>query len=414
MQIVRSKTQYFLPAVFILLLTFVWILGFGDIAAAGYAESAHGDSSIGVDRSGHIDCPTGTACQVGDCTHCHDTFDISVCGVNDLMFFAPVNPLSQTDNFCFQCHKGTGSVQEGGIVNNEYSKTFGGASAAEFTNVYDAFNADGSGGSSHQLASLLNWVVTNHPEWGFTSTSNPCTLCHNPHLDKRNWFYPQDPTDTAVRRPSEHASNPTNRWGDGADERMDANWSAYQAPYYRGGNYEPGGTTSTDGSAHPDYASLCLDCHVEIDSGIRTGIDWENDTVKVPRLANKWGPIHGEFAYNFSPTLGYLNAPWTNPDYVLSCLDCHEPHGSSNKYMLRTTVNAVSGLAYDRNDNNSVEAWCEACHTLTPELEEGCSPPGLCHDGIPSPVHFNKAPYCVDCHNHAPNIDCSLNHGACP
>jgi hypothetical protein len=403
MKIPRLRMQYVQPIIFLyVLMPAIWTLSSGGAAGAGYADSAHGDSSIGVDRS-------GAGYAIGDCAQCHDTFDLAICGVNDLMLFGSEN----NQDLCFKCHDGTTNVQYSAFNNNSYSMTFGGGSVG-FSNVKAAFNADASGGSSHNLTSLLNWAVTNHPEWGFTSASNPCSICHDSHLAKRNWFYPQDPTYTAIRRPSLHASDPANQWGDDTDERMSANWSAYQAPNYQGGNYEPGGTTSTDGSAHPDYASLCLDCHVEIDVGVRTGIDWENDTVKVPRYPNQWGPIHGEFARDFSPTLGYLNPPWSNTDYVLSCLDCHEPHGSSNKYMLRTTVNAVSSLTYDRNDNNSVRAWCEACHTIYSDDPESCSPGGQCHVGYPSPVHFNYSPYCIDCHNHAPAIICGLVHGTCP
>ena len=403
MRTMKSRIQNPWTTIFMLIPALVWVFfSSAQVVCAGYADSAHGDASIGVNR-------LGAECPKGDCAQCHDTFDDSICGVNDLMLFDPVSD----ESFCFKCHDGTNNVQNPAFDNYSYSITFGGGSAG-FTSVKAAFNGDASGGSSHDLAALLNWAVTNHPEWGFTSNSNPCTICHNPHLDKRNWFYPQDPTNTAIRRPSEHAGNPTNQWGDGTDERMDSNWSAYQAPYYQGVNYEPGGTTSTDGSKHPDYASLCLDCHAEIGVGVRSGINWENDTDKVPRPPDTWGPIHGEFAYNFSPTLGYLNPPWSNPDYVLSCLDCHEPHGSSNRYMMRTTVNAASGLTYDRNDNSSVQAWCEACHTIYPDDPASCDPGGLCHSGVPSPVHFNKQPYCVSCHNHAPSTICSLNHGTCP
>ena len=74
------------------------ILGFGGIATAGYANSAHGSTSYGVDRSTppcqypnpspppeFLDCPTGS------CAHCHDTFDEPICGVNDLMLFGLSN-----------------------------------------------------------------------------------------------------------------------------------------------------------------------------------------------------------------------------------------------------------------------------------------------------------------------------------
>jgi predicted CXXCH cytochrome family protein len=299
------------------------------------------------------------------------------------MLFEPLN----NENFCFKCHDGTSNVQDPAFPNDNYSKTFGGAPTADFTNIYDAFNADASGGSSHNLADLLNWAVTNHPEWGYTSDSNPCAICHNPHIDKRNWFYPQDPTYTAIRRPSERNSNPTNQWGDGTDERMNSSWSAYQAPYYQGGNYEPGGTTSTDGSKHPDYSTLCLDCHSVSVNGL-DAVNWTQAT------SNDWvGGIHGEEWFSFHPTFGDVKAPYPlNTDYVLSCLDCHEPHGSSNPRMVRTTVNGFSGLTYELSNNALIETWCGACHEYDLDF---------------SPMHFGfRQGYCTggpgqdDCHTH--------------
>ena len=238
MQITRSKIQNSWTTILVLLGVLVWVLSSAPVSTAGYTDSAHGDTSDGVNRSG-AECPTGTPCPKGDCAQCHDTFEPTTCGVNELMLFEPLND----ENFCFKCHDGTSNFQDPSFDNDNYSKTFGGAPTADFTNIYDAFNADASGGSSHDLAALLTWAETNHPEWGFTSNSNPCTICHNPHLAKRNSFYPQDPTYTAIRRPSENASNPRNLWGDDTGETMYDNWTfynsnpnydtKYEAPYYK-------------------------------------------------------------------------------------------------------------------------------------------------------------------------------------
>jgi hypothetical protein len=45
----------------------------------------------------------------------------------------------------------------------------------------------------------------------------------------------------------------------------------------------------------------------------------------------------------------------------LSCTDCHEPHGSPNKWLLRTTVNSKIGLSV----SSGSDWWdfCTACHT---------------------------------------------------
>jgi len=417
MQITRSKIQYLPTTILILVGVLVWMFSFSGAATAFdfHADSAHGNNDpapgYGVNRS-------GTGYSTGDCAHCHDTFDPSVCVVNETMLF--VSPNDET--LCFQCHKGAGSVQEGGIINYNYGGEKFGGGPNDFSNVCDAFGADASGGSSHDPAALLTWAETNHPEWGFTSSSNPCTICHNPHKDKENWQRPQDPTYTAIRRPSEHASNPGNLWGDDTGERMDSIWSAYRPPYYKSiGNdgYEPGGTPDHVGTKHPDYSTLCLDCHSEKSVNGRSGIDWRDE---LARPNDTWAPIHGEFPTNvqtnFHPEWWYGNPklPWESAnDYVLSCLDCHEPHGSSNPHMLRTTVNGVSGLTYDRDDNSSVQAWCDACHvlnTFTQEQEDFCR---ACHyigssiaevydNGEPFHFSFVAKPKCIDCHTHAPNI----------
>jgi len=81
MQIMSSKMQYLPTAVLVVVIgVFLYLLSTGDVATAEmYTESAHGDPVSGVNRSG-TECPTGTPCPQGDCAHCHETFDNSICG----------------------------------------------------------------------------------------------------------------------------------------------------------------------------------------------------------------------------------------------------------------------------------------------------------------------------------------------
>jgi hypothetical protein len=84
--------------------------------------------------------------------------------------------------------------------------------------------------------------------------------------------------------------------------------------------------------------------------------------------------------------MGVTTAPYGNSafNYVLSCLDCHEPHGSENEWLLRTSVNG--------KDNISVPGpgrwmdFCTACHTditvhYSPwDTTTNCyQPSGSCH-----------------------------------
>ena len=102
MQMTRSKMKCYFTTNLMAVMVVVCFLSVGSMAMADvYRDSAHGSASTGVKRE-------GTTYPQGDCTHCHDTFDASICQ-NPLMLFAADNPTSQTENFCFQCHSGKGT-----------------------------------------------------------------------------------------------------------------------------------------------------------------------------------------------------------------------------------------------------------------------------------------------------------------
>jgi hypothetical protein len=234
------KTQYSTAAVLIFVAVFVWVIGPVNVAMAFdfHIDSAHGSNSYGVNRPG-TECPTGTPCPTGDCTHCHDTFQKTICGVNPLMLFVPDYSTSQTENFCFECHRGVGTFQDPAFNNYNYTQRANGYTYTYFpTNILDAFsyidetgnsvyNLGYSTGTSHKLTDIKNFLK--EKEWGYTPDSNPCTACHNPHMAQR------DPhTDGSrgwpVSRPSGHAQPSTWKlWGDDPDERMNQ-YTTYQAP----------------------------------------------------------------------------------------------------------------------------------------------------------------------------------------
>ena len=386
--------------IFIVGIVLVWLLSFGGVAIADvYSDSAHGNTSDGVNRSTAV-CENwpGGVCSTGSCAHCHDTYDESICGVNPLMMFAPNNPTSQTDNFCFQCHKGTGSVQVDGIINNDYGATFGGGTAM-FTSIYDAFNPSGTYSSSHDLVDLQAYARGR--AWGswMTADTNACLVCHDHHFSQKNFPVQASPDGgvyTAVRRGNDVTSNPGDLWGDepysvsGRDEMM-SDWASgyiYQAPLRGDSGYEPGpsGSTIQDGSNLPNFVDACAEtCHSQ-DINAETG----------PIAVNWSTSMHGKGVADNAPgDWGWLKSPYSEAsrgDYVLSCTDCHETHGSSNATLLRTTVNGVSGLTTGDKGCNYPDGgywyyWCQACHDLTynPETEEGHPvvwPTARCGDSI--------------------------------
>jgi nitrate reductase cytochrome c-type subunit len=314
------------------------------------------------------------------------------------MFFAPNDnptPSPQTDNFCFQCHDTDSSVQA--VTNYSYSDTFGGGSSTTPDDIKDAFNLTGDYASSHNLSDVLSHAVGRGI--GFTSDMNPCFVCHDHHLAQRNFpvtLSGLGGVKTAIRRPGDLANppTPTNLWGDEGNatpaERMKDYTNKYQAPYYKGGsNYEPANDETYDGSNLPQFKNFCTtQCHVrtnvystERGANLRE-IDW----------TSPYGEYHGKShspSYN-DPGGGYTIAPYTKSEtynYVLACTDCHEPHGSSNKWLLRTCVNGKDNIVVT-DDTDSWYAFCTACHVLTWAID-------TFHKEPP-----NAAPACGTCHYH--------------
>jgi len=407
----------------------MWVLMTGDAIAwspATYAGSAHGDPDKGVNRSTVVTDPDHPdAYDIGECAHCHDTFNDSICGndLNGLMLFAPRNPTSQTDNFCFQCHCSPVDSQQVDMAeNNDYGSTFGGG-AANSTNIKAAFNFGkpnqvSTTGSSHNLYKMRTWLI-NGGAW-LTTDTNACLACHDQHLAQQNTGV--DPhtfggVKTAVRRIIDGASNTANQWGDepaitSLNNEMISDYinNYYQAPYYGDSNaedwevsYEPAGDDTDDGSNLPNFNYFCLDCHQYSVATSKTDADPDWLGGRALRAIN-WGvngDAHGGRAESpdenptCSPTAyGYLKPPYNDPDknYILACTDCHEPHGSRNVFLLRTHVNGKDLSAYapiealTPMESEGFYEFCTACH----EVNFACGP------------HWQD-PYrwgCAYCHSH--------------
>ena len=91
---------------------------------------------------------------------------------------------------------------------------------------------------------------------------------------------------------------------------------------------------------------------------------------------------------------GYTVPPYGNDsyNYVLSCTDCHETHGSENEWLLRTSVNGKDNITMEW----AGDWWefCTACHGLTAST---------------TTYHADKweaySPKCPVCHEHGNDPD---------
>lgn len=350
-----------------------------------YTDSAHGDSLIGVLRS------SVTQYTRGHCGHCHeqhasvDGAEPSPTGGPDSYLLYDANHVDQTDNVCFSCHTGAGSLQSGGIdTNRSYTCNFGGdpTPASYDADIATAFSHTASG-SSHHLDSIVSQVLgktmydaDNNP-WSLPADINPCDACHNPHVVRRN--YPVSISGgllgTAVTRPSD----PENAWGDTADERASAVGN-YQAPYWYGrtDRYEPANDTVADGSNLPDFNRLCTDCHNDYNT-----IYSENprlpDGPRTLRRIN-WTDVDGTAAPDShgeepgSPSRLLMPYSAVGGNIILGCLDCHEPHGTpENIYLLRASVNGKNVVVTDTSDASWLSFCQNSCHGKRHDWKTGCS-----------------------------------------
>ena len=371
--------------------------------AGNYTSSAHGNSSYGVSRS------SMSGYSRGNCAHCHE-MHASVGGAEPAPASGSPSPFTlfadnfnssstagsyqESDDFCFYCHSSSGSAQQ--VTNYDYSRIFGCATGG-VTSIMDAFNQS----HQHDLHDVYLFAK-NKFSW-FGDSHNPCDACHNPHLARRNWSTPNDPTLTAISRPSDHES----LWGDDTgSERM--SYYSYQAPYCSGTSYEPGGSGAGDGSDMPNYVTYCQDCHYNFSSYAPTGLNNTPKNIDWTSTGDKHGGRDMAGALSIKAPYG------SSGGYVLSCTDCHEPHGSSNVYLIRRRVNGgdfsigtgTKDLGYlcrrchkddaDFTGNSSyVNRWEYVHHSSAsgdpPYSESRC---GSCHGRPWGPIN------CFDCHYH--------------
>ena len=387
--------------IFLWLITLIF-LGSGVSYAGDYTNSAHG-SSTATGNYGVLRTSTNQYAR-GNCAHCHEQH-ASIGGGEPVPDSGGIDSYSeeyhfllfrksytsQTDTICYDCH-GTGTGYTTRIDNYSYSKNFGG-NTSNYDSTIEAAFGHTSSGSSHYLPNIATQIldVTNlrtagNQAWQLKGNSdhslnprNPCDACHNPHRAKRSCNLPgsYDPTKSAISRPSDH----NNLWGDDTtipeNERM--NKYAYQAPYWYNSTtyYEPYSTnTIQTGSNLPDYVTFCTDCHNSnntinstnpcLPGGPRplTKIDWSSST----------GDVHGQR----NSTAKKLRPPYSSTNKVLSCLDCHEPHGSTtNVYLLRTEINGVAGVSVPDTSDASWQNLCFGkCHNERHSKKNNCS---TCH-----------------------------------
>jgi len=382
-----------------------------------YLESAHGDPTYGVIRT-TLDAQYSQF-ATGNCAHCHETHaslqgeEPSPAGgpASHTLFAGEFNTSRtqnryvESDNFCFYCHSDSSGPM---VKNQDYSTTFGGGSSGEGPqSIIEAFNLV----SYHNLYDIWSFLNSDpvYSVW-FAKRGNPCSACHNSHLAKRNWDSAQSgfPLLSAISKPG--ASN--SLWGE--NEVMSA-YLGYESPYAAGENLEPAEVGIQDGTNTPDYIAFCITCHTEDNIIASTTLNRDLKTINWGQTAiypDKHGSLSRDGTDHFREP--YSSAAGLKNNFVLSCLDCHESHGSKNIMMLRRRINGedLEGVV---DSPDTMSYICKRCHTDDLSAAAGT--------GVADRweyVHHlaADAPYaqvsCLDCHSVADGsspVACGNCHG---
>lgn len=405
--LLRSCSLLMLPAVA------AGMLCLCPVAMAGpYLSSAHGSSGVGVKRNS----AELTDYSTGNCSHCHEQH-ASVDGqepapvdgaASPYVLFAPTNPTSQTDNFCFNCHGKIPNYQNGGgVINRSYSYRAGGWTSDTIDDIAESFASI----SAHDLGDISTFIAG---KWGYSDKSNPCVACHNPHAAQGD---PAGNGSTVksiatrgypLSRPSQHTSDPSALWGDGAGEKMSnyATSPKYQAPLRFGSttNYEPDGSTTQDGSNLTDTVTFCTDCHN------LTNTIWSSSLSRNLKKFDWSAEKHGGGGASDRGGGADVITPYADAklgQYVLACTDCHEGHGSPNPFLVRKVTNKK--VVTIPGGRGKWEPLCDSCHTgdTSPfhhSAFAGCTM--QCHYSVWVPPGVLTTEYreCIVCHFHGSTV----------
>ena len=397
------------------LLLLLLVISSSTLWAGSYTDSAHGSNDTGVFRPVIGDAPPdGFGYARGNCAHCHEQH-ASIEGsepdpddssgpsfyalfTSGFEYARQTNEYFETDNFCFYCHNSAASVQQ--VNNNNYSQNFGCGPQGP-TSILAAMNQDP--GSYHNLYDIHRFAKDNFASWFKDQQSNPCSACHNPHLARRNWNSPKDPAYSAISKPSNHFS----LWGPAENETMgDIYNTNYEPPYCSSTpalTREPANSADADaGRANtPDYVAFCTDCHNASNNINSTTlarlvytIDWG---------ASATGDKHGERAHD--GTTIEIRPPYSaSNNYVLSCSDCHEPHGSANGFLTRGEVN--KSVVTIPSDRGKWRTLCQNCHGNSSNTHHLINPGDCtwnCHYFVWDPdlgAMITEYRECIVCHFH--------------
>ncbi|MBK5276767.1 MAG: CxxxxCH/CxxCH domain-containing protein [Desulfuromonadales bacterium] len=170
--------------------------------------------------------------------------------------------------------------------------------------------------------------------------------------------------------------------------------------------------SATKGHGKPGILNICLDCH-DTNKQHRGGAGMLNDRF-IGLLNTKCDYCHDDTSLIPNPTFNNMKSHIDTNGRISDCADCHDPHGTTNLAMIRTTVLGHSitfTTEAELIDQTTNRGFCQVCHTKTKYFRAG----------VPETIHDSTA--CFSCHDHKspnggfltkPTKQCDSCHGYPP
>ncbi|GFO60527.1 cytochrome c [Geomonas silvestris] len=152
---------------------------------------------------------------------------------------------------------------------------------------------------------------------------------------------------------------------------------------------------ASQGHGRPGIGQACTGCHDSTSNHISSALGTTNRLLSayVGALNVECNACHQDSTKVTAASLNMsTHVTVKGGSANMACASCHEPHGSSNISMLRSSINGstitvsdpINGLV----DNVTNRGLCQVCHTLTSHYRAG----------VPETGHYTSN--CLNCHSH--------------
>jgi len=327
----------------------------------------HGDGSVEVQGALTYSAPTKTCT-----TSCHGS--------------AAPSWTNTASGACGTCHGALSTTANGLIATNAHTAHFSAAYGPKF----DATSANSCSVchvyTTDTAASHDNGLVDLNP--GF-SKNTTCSSCHHQ----------------------------TTNWAGGGVSCESCHSTAGGALSVINGLSAPDKTlAASQGHGQAGIAQSCTACHDGSSSHISgaLGTTTRLSSSLVGALNTECNFCHRNQA-KVSASFLNMSTHFTTEGggQAMACAACHDPHGTTNLSMIRTTINGKT-ITYTDSTNGFVDTTtnqglCQVCHSTTAHYQAGVAETGHPDNG------------CLSCHNHKaaggafkPNGACNACHGYPP